>query len=147
MKLSEKNLRLQAYRKIASGESEDIPFSQLLGMRLTDIDSGKARVELTVELPKLANPLGWLHGGAITSLADYAMGMSFLSKLSDDEVITTVELKMNLLKGSKQGDHLVAIAQVIKLGRTLGYSEVEIRNQHGDLIAKGSSTGMRLPAE
>lgn len=50
-------------------------FSQLLGCRLQRLDTGVAEVALALE-PQLRNRGQKLHGGAIFSLVDIAMGLA-----------------------------------------------------------------------
>jgi acyl-CoA thioesterase len=50
-------------------------FSKLLGCRLQRLETGVAEVALALE-PQLRNRAGKLHGGAIFSLVDIAMGLA-----------------------------------------------------------------------
>lgn len=137
--------RLAKFERIASGAEADVPYMDLLGMRMTQIGGGTATIEMRVDMRRLANPLGVLHGGATTSLADHAMGMAFVSILEDDEAFGTVELKMNLVKAIREPCTLVARAEVVTTGRTIGIVDVTVtRVQDGALIARGSSTCMRM---
>lgn len=139
--------RLMRFQRVARGEEVDVQYMDLLGMRMTEIGGGVATVEMTVDLARVANPLGVLHGGAMTSLADHAMGMAFVSLLEDDEVFGTVELKMNLVKAVREPCTLVARAEVVTSGRTIGIVDVTVtRARDGALIARGSSTCMKMPA-
>lgn len=139
--------RLSQFELVASGSIPDVPYMALLGMRMTAIGGGAATVEMAVDLARLRNPLGVLHGGATTSLADHAMGMAFLSILEDDETFGTVELKMNLVKAIREPCILVAQANVVTVGRTIGIVDVSVtRVGDGALIARGTSTCMRMKA-
>ena len=72
------------------------PFAELLGMRATSVDDGRARFELDVEATHL-NPHGSRHGGVIYSLADSAMGTALFDRLEPGEQCAALEIKMNYL--------------------------------------------------
>lgn len=118
----------------------------LLGFRTQVIDLGVVRVEAKVDFARHANPLGWMHGGAIASLADHSMGIAFITLLGEAEVMTTIEMKFNLLGAPADGDTLSAAARVVKFGRTIGYAEVEVTSGAGKLLARGTSTALRIAA-
>ena len=141
-----KQTRLENYKKIASGEAPDIPYAQLLDTRLTKIGDGKATVQMEAKSPAHSNPIGKLHGGALTSLADYAMGMAYISVLPDDEVFGTVELKVNFLRPIENAT-LIAEAEVVKNGKTIGLVECTVRTSEGALVSRAYSTCMRMKAE
>ncbi len=89
------------------------------------------------------NPMGTLHGGVYCDLADAAMGYAYASTLSDGETFTTVELKINFLRAVRQGK-LTAEARVVKSGSTLGFVECDVKDEAGKLLARPSSTRMKL---
>ncbi|MFX0048510.1 MAG: PaaI family thioesterase [Candidatus Hermodarchaeota archaeon] len=114
------------------------PIAQLLGFKFTDYCDGCTTVEMEIT-EKYWNPMKTLHGGVYCDLADAAMGFSFLTTLSEDELFTTVDLRINYLKPVTTGK-LVASSKIIKRGKRLGYMECEIVNEQGKLVAKASST-------
>lgn len=143
--MGQSHTRLDTYKKIASGESPDIPYARLLDTRLVKIGDGKATVTMDAKSPNHSNPIGKLHGGALTSLADYAMGMAYISTLPDDEVFGTVELKINFMRPIENAI-LIAEAEVVKSGKTLGWVECTVRTKEGALVSRASSTCMRMKA-
>lgn len=52
---------------------------------------------------KFHNPMGTLHGGIITDLADATMGIALISTLAENETFTTLELKMKFLRPAYSG--------------------------------------------
>jgi uncharacterized protein (TIGR00369 family) len=114
------------------------PIAQLLGFKVTDFCDGCTTVEMEAT-SKHWNPMNTVHGGIYCDLADIAMGFSFLTTLNEDELFTTVDLKMNYLKSVSTG-RLIASSKIIKRGKRLGYIECDITNEKGDLVAKASST-------
>jgi uncharacterized protein (TIGR00369 family) len=74
------------------------------------------------------------------------MGLAYASRLQDGESFTTLELKINFLKPVWRA-RLQAVANVTKMGRTIGLVECEIHDDKGALVAKVSSTCMTLRGE
>jgi uncharacterized protein (TIGR00369 family) len=63
--------------------------------------------------------------------------------LGEGETFTTVELKINFLRAVREGK-LTAEARVVKAGGALGYVECDVIDQSGKLVARASSTCMKL---
>jgi len=120
------------------GKVSPPPIAQLLGFKITDYCDGCTTIEMEVT-GKYWNPMKTLHGGVYCDLADAAMGFSFLTTLNEDELFTTVDLRINYLKPVTAG-RLIASSKIIKRGKRLGYIECEIVNEQGKLVAKASST-------
>jgi uncharacterized protein (TIGR00369 family) len=68
---------------------------------------------------------GAFHGGVTASIADTAAGYAALSLMPLGSDVLATEFKLNLLAPAL-GDRLVAEAQVLKAGRTLTVSRVEV---------------------
>jgi uncharacterized protein (TIGR00369 family) len=133
---------LEAGRQIVRGERELFPVARLLGMVMKAIEPGRAVFELRAE-PRHHNPMGTVHGGVYCDLADAAMGWAYGATLPEGEAFTTVELKINFLRAVREGT-LTAEAKVVKAGATLGYVECDVTDEQGRLVAKASSTCLRL---
>jgi uncharacterized protein (TIGR00369 family) len=133
---------LELARKVMRGEAEPPPIAKLLGFTICAIEPGRATFAMHVDA-RHHNPLGTLHGGIYVDLADAAMGFAYAATLADDETFTTVELKINYLRAVREG-RITAEATVIKAGSTLGYVECEVKDASGTLLAKSSSTCMKL---
>jgi uncharacterized protein (TIGR00369 family) len=112
------------------------PFVGHLGMRLTDVQPGRA----TLVMP-FAERLITIHGGAIASLIDTA---AMVAAWSEAEVTgnprgSTVALTVNYLTAA-DGEDLQATASVLRRGRSLVYLDIEVRGASGKLVAKGLAT-------
>jgi len=114
------------------------PFWSLLGMELTEIKKGWAKIRLPFS-EKLANGIGVAHGGAIFSPADSAVGMALLGMLRKDENISTLEMKINYMRPFTAGE-LIAEAKIVHRGTTTAIGDVEVKDGKGNLIAKGLAT-------
>ncbi|MBT9301559.1 PaaI family thioesterase [Pseudomonas sp. TAE6080] len=112
-------------------------FSELLGCRLQRLDQGVAEVALTLE-PQLRNRAGKLHGGAIFSLVDIAMGLACSSAHGFDQQSATIECKINYIRAVSGGD-VVCTARVIHPGRRTLVVEADVY-QDERLVAKAQGT-------
>ncbi|MBT9589078.1 PaaI family thioesterase [bacterium] len=106
------------------------PFGELIGLSFTGVEDGCSRSLLQVE-PKLKNPNGVVHGGALYAMADTGMGAALLTLLEDDEVCTTVEIKIQYFKSATSGS-LTCESRVVHRASRLAFLESEIRN--GDRV-------------
>lgn len=88
-----------------------------LGIRVMAVGDGELTAQLDV-LPHLLAPNGYLHAGAIVTLADTASGYGCIASLPQGASnFTTVELKSNHLGTARDGV-LSCTAKAAHLGRT-----------------------------
>ena len=134
---------LEALEAQVRGELPPPPIADTIGMRLVDVERGRAVFELDADISKHGNPMGTLHGGVLCDVADGALGVAFASTLEEGETFTTLELKINFLRPFWSG-LLIATGTLVHRGRTLGMTECEVVDTDGRLIAKASSTCLVL---
>lgn len=119
------------------------PFFSHLTLSMVDIGIGFAEFEMEAQRHHL-QPFGFVHGGVFASIIDSAAFWAMHFDLDDpDASLTSVDLKLNYLAPIATG-RLIARGRSIKLGRTLGYAEAEIKDQKGRLLSHGTSTLMVL---
>jgi uncharacterized protein (TIGR00369 family) len=133
---------LELAQKIQRGEAPPPPICRLLGFVPKVVEPGRAVVEMEAD-ERHHNPMGTLHGGIYCDLADAAMGFAYAANVAEGETFTTVELKINFLRAVRQG-RLTAEARVVKAGSVLGYVECDVIDDAGKLVARASSTCMKL---
>jgi uncharacterized protein (TIGR00369 family) len=121
------------------------PVAELLGIELVEAGDGRCTMKLEAG-QQHSNPMGTIHGGVIGDVADAAMGMAYFSTLEAGESFTTLELKINFLRPFWTGT-LLAHGKVVHRGRTVGMTECDVVDDRGRLIARASSTCMRLRGE
>ena len=112
-------------------------FSELIGCRLQRLDVGIAEVALTLT-PPLRNRGGKLHGGALFSLVDIAMGLACSSSHGFDQQSATIECKINYMRAVSDGD-VLCVAKVIHPGRRTLVVEADVM-QDDKLVAKAQGT-------
>ncbi len=127
------------FEEIARQRTRFSPYYELLGMRLAELGKGESRFLMEAEGRHL-NAGGVVHGGALASLADAAMGVA-LATLLDPlcERPVTVEMKVNFLCPVREGT-LEARGRVLQRGRTLALGEAEVLDGEGRLVAKALGT-------
>lgn len=116
------------------------PVAKLLGMRLASAGPGLATFEMDCD-ERHHNPMGSVHGGILTDLADAAMGYAVISTLAPDESFTTVELKINFLRPAFR-EKLRCHARVDSRGKTIVYAVADVENEDGKSVAKAVSTNL-----
>ena len=97
---------------------------KLLGARLARLAPGECDIELPFK-SELTQQHGYFHGGIIGTIADSAGGYSAFTLMPEDSSVLTVEYKMNLLAPG-DGELLIARGRVLKAGRTLMVSRVDV---------------------
>jgi uncharacterized protein (TIGR00369 family) len=116
---------------------------QTLGARVTESEPGRVVLELEAG-PEHRHGGGVVQGGVIAQIADAAMGMS-LGTLQEDGVWnTTIELKINFLRPVISG-RIRAVGRVVDIKSSLLFSEADVIDERGRLVARASSTCMAVP--
>jgi acyl-CoA thioesterase len=109
------------------------PFADLLGIQRTAMQEGRARFEMTVGSQHL-NPHGVVHGGALYSLVDYAMGGALTSRLAPGERCATLEIKINYLAAVSEG-RVGAEAWVVARTARVAVLEARVQADGDRLVA------------
>ena len=126
------------------GGAPSPPYLRLLNMRFIAISDGSATFEMP-STSELYNPNNVVHGGAITSLADSAMGFAVFSTLAPGETFTTAELHINFLKAvTADSGTLRSIGRVVQRGQQVAVAEADVVDLQNQLIARASSTNLIL---
>ena len=113
----------------------DDGFRGLVGLDVESAGDGQAVVMLDADDRHL-NPYGFVHGGALATLVDVAMGGAVAAAGADAPV--TIEMKVTYLEPGRPG-RLRAEAKVRKKGRRITIVEAEV-TQGDDLVALALAT-------
>jgi uncharacterized protein (TIGR00369 family) len=84
-----------------------------------------------------------VQGGIITQIADAAMGMSLMTEQEQGLTNTTIELKINFLRPVSDG-RLRAVGRVVQMRNTLLFSEADVLDEQGRMVARASSTCLAI---
>jgi len=115
-----------------------------LGIVITSVRQGEIVAELPI-MPHHLAPNGFLHAGAVVTLADTACGYACFAHLPEGaQNFTTIELKSNHLGTAREGA-IVATATAVHLGRTTQVWDATVANKEtGKAIALFRCTQMVL---
>lgn len=92
---------------------------------------------------ELTQDTGAAHGGALTSLIDSVVGLALCTMLTSDDIITTIELKVNFIAPARLGV-LKAEGGIVHKGSRIAVGDADVKDRNGKLIAKGIVTYMIL---
>lgn len=131
---------LQQMQALLAGETPRAPISETMDFILVSVDDGVAVFQGRPQF-KHYNPLGGVHGGWFATLLDSALGCSVHTTLPAGRGYTTLEFKVNLVRGLNDRVPLVrAIGRVVHRGRQVTTAEAELVGHDGRLYAHASTT-------
>lgn len=133
------NKNMDALMKRLNGNSQ---FLQSNDMKVIELWEGHARVEMVID-EQILNVHGFVHGGALYSLADTAAGAASFATGRDSVTLTG---SINYIKPGR-GGKLIGVASEISRGRTTGVYEVFIYNDAPLLLSRATFTMFFLDQE
>lgn len=116
-------------------------FIEDVGISVSGIGVGWCETTLIV-MPKHLQQNDYVHAGVLATMADHTAGGAAASIIKEDQVVLSVEFKINLLRPAI-GDALRCKANILKAGRTLIVTESEVFARAGaqeKLVAKATVT-------
>ncbi len=104
-------------------------FRELLGIKILEIKDGYAKMSMQIT-EKHTNAHGFTHGGVLFSLADcaFAEAVNF-----GDRQAVAVQVSINYLRPTVEGDVLFAEATTVSDGKTLALCSVVVRKEDKDV--------------
>lgn len=105
-------------------------FMTTLGASLVLVAPGEVEIAMPVA-GHICQQHGFVHAGAVSSIADSACGYAALSLMAPGVGVLTAEFKINLVAPAA-GERLLAKGRVIKAGRTLTLAMAEVFAIRGD---------------
>jgi uncharacterized protein (TIGR00369 family) len=96
---------------------------KMLGATLDRVEAGAVDISMSYS-ESLTQQHGFLHGAAITAIADSASGYAALSLMPAGSEVLTIEFKVNLLRPAA-GTRFVAEGRVVKPGKTITVSRAD----------------------
>jgi uncharacterized protein (TIGR00369 family) len=87
------------------------------------------------------NPIGTVHGGYAATLLDSAVGCAVHSSLKAGQGYTTLELKVAYHRAiTNDTGPVEAVGKVTSFGRRVAFSEAQLTDANGRLLASATST-------
>lgn len=103
---------------------ERLGLETFFGMSEYEVRDGKTFCRFKIE-ERHANLMGNMNGGVIYAASDMVGYNALLAVLPHDKGAVTADIQVSMLRGGRVGDTVEMVAQVIKVGRTLAFIEVE----------------------
>lgn len=123
-------------------------FAKDNGMELTVKTPGESDYRMTIKEKHLSSP-NTCHGGVIAGFMDAVIGSAALSlAFTENNLVSTVEFKINYFKPAHLGDVLVGKGKVDFSGKSIITSSGEIIDETtGEIVAKAMGTFNKYPLE
>ena len=104
-------------------------FRESLGIEVLDVKNGYSKMSMKIS-KEHTNFVGFTHGGVIFALADcaFAEAVNF-----GDKRAVAVQVSINFIKPSSEGDVLTAEAITISEGRTFALCRVTVKKGDKDV--------------
>lgn len=120
--------------------------SQTLGFRMQSVDQAARQVEVAFDARAelLCNPMGQIQGGYLCAMLDECMSVACMVASGMTSVAPTLEMKTSFLRPALPGP-LRGVGRVLKWGKTVAFTEGEIYDAEGRLLAKASGTAVPTP--
>ena len=121
------------------------PASKLLGWTLRDVDTTAGTIEIGFTADdRFVNPAGMVQGGFLAAMLDDTQGPALFAMTDGEVYAPTVDFSISFIKSARPG-RFVGKGRVVSLGKTIAFTEAELFDEAGDLIARAtfSSRAMR----
>ena len=143
MNLKEKALQA-LMRKVME---QHIAFNKHLGLKVEsfELEAPKLRFDMRPEL--VGNPARQiLHGGVISATLDVAGGFAIMLSLAAEMTgiptsfpnMGTIDLRVDYLRPGR-GKYFIATARIVRKGKRIAVTHMELHNDAGELIATGGA--------
>jgi uncharacterized protein (TIGR00369 family) len=128
-----------------------IPFNKLLGLRIHSLDLESPAIRFDMRDDLVGNyTRGSLHGGVISAVIDVTGGltafmglqkklvdMPLKAKLDKFRKLGTIDLRIDYLRPGF-GRSFEAVGHILRTGKKVAVSRIELKNDAGHLIAVGT---------
>jgi uncharacterized protein (TIGR00369 family) len=127
--------RLEIMRRFVPGS----PLVRHLGIELRALEPDRAELALPFD-ERLVTLGDVVHGGAIASLIDTAgMAATWADPDVEPETVAGATVSLNVdYVAAARGRDLLAVATVVRRGRSLCFTDVTVREPDGRIVARGS---------
>jgi len=120
--------------------------SQTLGFRMVAVSQAERSVEVEFEAKAelLLNPMKQVQGGYLCAMLDEAMSVACMVASGMTAVAPTLEMKTSFFRPGMPGK-IKGIGRVVKWGRQVAFTEGELFDDQGRLLAKATGTAIPTP--
>jgi uncharacterized protein (TIGR00369 family) len=120
--------------------------SQTLGFKMLSVSQERMEVEVAFDARAelLANPMKQVQGGYLCAMLDECMSVACMVASKMTAVAPTAEMKTSFFRPAMPGV-LKGVGRVVRWGRTLAFTEGELYDADGRLVAKATGTAVPTP--
>jgi uncharacterized protein (TIGR00369 family) len=120
--------------------------SRTLGFKVLSVSQAQRRVEVAFEASAetMANPMKQIQGGYLCAMLDECMSVACMVASGMTSVAPTLEMKTSFLRPAFPGP-LRGVGTVIRWGKTIAFTEGELYDADGRLLAKATGTAVPTP--
>jgi uncharacterized protein (TIGR00369 family) len=120
--------------------------SELVDLEVIGVRQAEREVEATFAAKEdFANPMRHLQGGYVCVMLDEVMSIACMVASGMTHVAPTLEMKTSFLRPAAIGGRLRGVGRVVRWGKTIAFTEGELYDGDGRLIAKASGTALPTP--
>ena len=113
-------------------------YYERMGIEVADLAGGRSTLRMTIA-PHHLNADGIVHGGALPALADAAMGSAARTLNGAAAQLLTTESNIRYFR-AVAGGTLTAEGRVVKAGRRIVFTEVDVTDAKGEAVARGGGS-------
>ena len=116
------------------------PSAKLLGWTLRAIDTATGTIEISFTADeRFLNPAGTVQGGFVAAMLDDTQGPALFGMTNGEVYAPTIDCHIAFVKTAKPGK-FIAKGRVVSLGKTIAFTEAELFDEAGELVARGTFT-------
>ena len=116
------------------------PASKLLGWTLLAVDPKAGTIEIGFTADeRFTNPGGTVQGGFLAAMLDDTQGPALFAMTDGKIYAPTIDFSVSFLKAALPGA-FIGKGRVINLGRTIVFTEAELFDESGDMVARATFT-------
>ncbi len=131
----------------------NLPFNLFMGLKVSHLKANEAGFEFSMKKELSGNLVyGFLHGGVISAVLDATGGMTAsasaverMQGFSSNEIknriaqIGTIDIRIDYLRPG-QGTRFFSTGTIMRAGKKVAVTRMELKNQENLLIAVGTGT-------
>jgi uncharacterized protein (TIGR00369 family) len=120
--------------------------SQTLGFRMVAVSQAEKSVEVEFEAKAelLLNPMKQIQGGYLCAMLDECMSVACMVASGMTHVAPTAEMKTTFFRPGAPGK-IKGIGKVVRWGSRVAFTEGELYDPEGRLLAKATGTAIPTP--